>query len=187
MTHKFVFCQYIHLYDVRNFSGGAFSEMQVQSKDVQEAIATQRIANAPSKPLTWKSIDFNLSGNRILVESDEGLTLVLDGYEGTVQRIFQSTAGNSTCACFTPDDQSVLIANDAGSIDCWNVQAGTMVKTLEGGDGGNGKKELTDQEKAEMEMELPGAALQQLSLWQLVLGYRLREAEVKGDHMDLLQ
>ena len=58
---------------------------------------------------------------------------------------------------------------------------------LEGGDGGNGKKELTDQEKAEMEMELPGAALQQLSLWQLVLGYRLREAEVKGDHMDLLQ
>lgn len=132
MTHKFVFCQYIHLYDVRNFSGGAFSEMQVQSKDVQEAIATQRIANAPSKPLTWKSIDFNLSGNRILVESDEGLTLVLDGYEGTVQRIFQSTAGNSTCACFTPDDQSVLIANDAGSIDCWNVQARTMVKTLEG-------------------------------------------------------
>ena len=58
---------------------------------------------------------------------------------------------------------------------------------LEGGDGGNGKKNLTDKEKAEMEMELPGAALQQLSLWQLVLGYRLREAEVKGEHMDLLQ
>ena len=120
------------MYDVRNFSGGSFSEMQVQSKVVEEAIATQRIATAPNKPLTWKSIDFNLSGNRILIETDPGLTLVLDGYEGTVERIFQSKTGTSTCACFTPDDQSVLIGNDAGTIDCWNVQSGTLVKTLEG-------------------------------------------------------
>ena len=58
---------------------------------------------------------------------------------------------------------------------------------LEGGDGGKGKKSLSDQEKAEMEMEIPGTALQQLALWQLVLGYRLREAEVTGDYMKLLQ
>jgi len=33
------------------------------------------------------------------------------------------------------------------------------------------------------EMELPGAALQQLALWQMVLGYKLREEEAKGDYL----
>jgi hypothetical protein len=57
---------------------------------------------------------------------------------------------------------------------------------LEGSDGGKSKKELSDKDKAEMEMEIPGTALQQLALWQLVLGYRLREAEVTGDYLKLL-
>jgi hypothetical protein len=58
---------------------------------------------------------------------------------------------------------------------------------LEGGDSGKAKKNLTEQEKAEMEMEIPGSALQQLALWQLVLGYRLREEEAKGDYVKLLK
>jgi hypothetical protein len=58
---------------------------------------------------------------------------------------------------------------------------------LEGGESGRARKDLTDEQKASMEMEIPGVALQQLALWQLVLGYRLREAEVKGDYLKLLQ
>lgn len=58
---------------------------------------------------------------------------------------------------------------------------------LEGGDSGKVKKELTNEEKARMEMEIPGSALQQLALWQLVLGYRLREEEASGDYKRLLQ
>jgi hypothetical protein len=57
---------------------------------------------------------------------------------------------------------------------------------LEGGDSGKGKKQVSDRAKAEMQMEIPGAALQQLSLWQLVLGYRLREEEAMGDYKKLL-
>jgi hypothetical protein len=40
--------------------------------------------------------------------------------------------------------------------------------------------------REEMEMEIPASALQQLALWQLILGYRLREAEAKGDYLKLL-
>ena len=58
---------------------------------------------------------------------------------------------------------------------------------LEGGDSGKAKKHLSEREKAEMEMEIPGSALQQLALWQLVLGYRLREEEAKGDYVKLLK
>lgn len=58
---------------------------------------------------------------------------------------------------------------------------------LEGGDSGKGRQKLSDREKAEMQMEIPSAALHQLSLWQLVLGYRLREAEAKGDYKKLLK
>jgi hypothetical protein len=55
---------------------------------------------------------------------------------------------------------------------------------LEGGDSGKVPKDV---KKEELELELPGAALHQLALWQLVLGYRLREAEAKGDYLKLVE
>jgi EF-hand domain pair/Protein of unknown function (DUF760) len=41
--------------------------------------------------------------------------------------------------------------------------------------------------KEQMQLEIPGSALQQLALWQLVLGYRLRESEAKGDYLRLVE
>jgi len=58
---------------------------------------------------------------------------------------------------------------------------------LDGGDTGRSRKNLSPEEKASMEMEIPGSALQQLALWQLVLGYRLREEEAKGEYVKLLK
>lgn len=55
---------------------------------------------------------------------------------------------------------------------------------LEGGESQKGKEASN---KEEITMEIPGSALQQLSLWQLILGYRLREAEAKGDYLKLLE
>ena len=52
---------------------------------------------------------------------------------------------------------------------------------LEGPAGGG--KQAKDKKK---EMELPGSALQQLSLWQLVIGYRLRETEATGEWKKML-
>lgn len=49
-------------------------------------------------------------------------------------------------------------------------------------EGGTKKKKI----EPDKEMEVPGSALQQLALWQLVLGYRLREQEAKGDYKRLL-
>jgi hypothetical protein len=54
---------------------------------------------------------------------------------------------------------------------------------LDGGDSGKARK---DKRREDLELELPSSALQQLAFWQLVLGYRLREAEVKGDYLKLL-
>jgi hypothetical protein len=54
---------------------------------------------------------------------------------------------------------------------------------LKGGD----KRRNKDASPEEIEMEIPGAALQQLALWQLVLGYKLREAEATGDYMKLME
>lgn len=58
---------------------------------------------------------------------------------------------------------------------------------LEGGETGRSRKDLSPEERASTEMEIPGSALQQLALWQLVLGYRLREEEAKGDYVKLLK
>eukprot|EP00559_Dactyliosolen_fragilissimus_P008881 CAMPEP_0184858614 /NCGR_PEP_ID=MMETSP0580-20130426/3684_1 /TAXON_ID=1118495 /ORGANISM="Dactyliosolen fragilissimus" /LENGTH=582 /DNA_ID=CAMNT_0027354853 /DNA_START=278 /DNA_END=2026 /DNA_ORIENTATION=- len=54
---------------------------------------------------------------------------------------------------------------------------------LDGGPGGRGKLRQSDDQ---LEMEIPGSALQQLALWQLVLGYKLREAEATGDYRQML-
>jgi len=55
---------------------------------------------------------------------------------------------------------------------------------LEGGpEGGGGNAKTMDKKK---EVELPGNALQQLALWQLVVGYRLRENEATGEWKKML-
>jgi len=58
---------------------------------------------------------------------------------------------------------------------------------IDGGDTGRNRQNLSPEEKASEEMEIPGSALQQLALWQLVLGYRLREEEAKGEYVKLLK
>jgi len=54
-------------------------------------------------------------------------------------------------------------------------------------EGGESKKGKAAPKKEEMTMEIQGSALQQLALWQLILGYRLREAEARGDYLKLLE
>eukprot|EP00584_Thalassiosira_punctigera_P015664 CAMPEP_0172552854 /NCGR_PEP_ID=MMETSP1067-20121228/47233_1 /TAXON_ID=265564 ORGANISM="Thalassiosira punctigera, Strain Tpunct2005C2" /NCGR_SAMPLE_ID=MMETSP1067 /ASSEMBLY_ACC=CAM_ASM_000444 /LENGTH=588 /DNA_ID=CAMNT_0013340923 /DNA_START=48 /DNA_END=1814 /DNA_ORIENTATION=+ len=55
---------------------------------------------------------------------------------------------------------------------------------LEGGPEGGGNAKAMEKKK---EMELPGSALQQLALWQLVIGYRLRETEATGEWRKMLE
>ncbi|KAL7519070.1 hypothetical protein ACHAWX_003868 [Stephanocyclus meneghinianus] len=49
----------------------------------------------------------------------------------------------------------------------------------------SGPSKMRDRKK--VEMELPGSALQQLALWQLVIGYRLRETEATGDWRRMME
>ena len=63
----------------------------------------------------------------------------------------------------------------------------TMRKLVEFVLEGGGNKAVKNIPREQMEMEIPGSALQQLALWQLILGYRLREMEAKGDYLKLLE
>uniref|UniRef100_A0A7R9ZRD4 Anaphase-promoting complex subunit 4 WD40 domain-containing protein n=1 Tax=Craspedostauros australis TaxID=1486917 RepID=A0A7R9ZRD4_9STRA len=125
---------HLHLYDARNYSGGAFSELKVTKADIEKAMATQRVSiPSGSSIMNWRTMQFNASGSRILVESDPGIAIVLDGYESTVQRIFHTpkpTQQSSTV--FTPDDKSVIMGADDGKLYCWDVENGALLKTLEG-------------------------------------------------------
>lgn len=78
----------------------------------------------------WTSLSFDMSGNQILATGKNGLALLLDGFDGSVQQNFSSMG--TTCACFTPDDKTVLTGNVDGSVGCWNVATGAMLKKMEG-------------------------------------------------------
>ena len=54
-------------------------------------------------------------------------------------------------------------------------------------DGNSGNQGKDKPPVNELEMEIPGSALQHLALWQLVLGYKLREAEATGDYKKMLE
>jgi len=133
---------YIHLYDARNYSGGGFAELVVSQADLETAIQSQVSVSATRAAelsrVAWKSIAFNLSGDQILIGADMGMTILLDGFEGTIQRILVPPGTNYSrpaVVCFTPDDKTVLAGHDDGSISCWDVATGALVNTLKGNTG----------------------------------------------------
>ena len=130
---------YIHLYDAGNFGDGPFAEMKITQENLATAIQSH-VSATPDRvkalsQAEWTSIQFNLSGNQILIGAEMGMCVLLDGFEGTVQRVLVEPAKEikrAAVCCFTPDDRTVLQGNQDGSISCWNVEAGTVVQTLTG-------------------------------------------------------
>lgn len=129
---------YVHLYDARNYSEGPFSEMKVSQSDLETAIQSH-VSATPDRVKSlsqadWTSIQFNLPGNQILIGAEQGMCILLDGFEGTVQRVLvepRETKRSAVC-CFASDDRTVLQGNYDGTISCYNVDTGTVVQTLQG-------------------------------------------------------
>ena len=131
----------MHLYDARQHSSGGFAELQVQQTDLEKAIQSQGTVTpdraSELSRATWNSIEFNASGNQLIVGTEKGMSIVLDGFEATVQRVFcpAMKTDRAAVSCFTPDDKTVLQGNDDGSITCYNAETGSVVKKLEGHNG----------------------------------------------------
>ena len=104
----------------------------IQKKVSQPGLATELCKSK------WKSIDFNKSGKQILVKTESGLVIIVDGYDGAVTNVFFSEGSDgapttgATGACFTPDGNTVLVGNGDGSISCWDAVYGILVKQLKG-------------------------------------------------------
>jgi COMPASS component SWD2 len=157
--------QHLNLYDARNYGAGAFAEFQVRHDDVEKhfkaaAASTEAAALVGRAP--WHHLAFNQSGNRILACADEGICLVIDGFEGTIQRVWRARSKHLAVACFTADDQTVLAGQDDGSVACYDITSGSMVKTLTGHDGRVGA--LTSNPK----MAQFASGCQQIALWSFL-------------------
>mmetsp|Transcript_17134 Transcript_17134/g.32419 ORF Transcript_17134/g.32419 Transcript_17134/m.32419 type:complete len:359 (-) Transcript_17134:57-1133(-) len=135
----------IHLYDARNYGSGAFSEMKLESKILLNAIQTTFPSMQPMEAsdlcgAQWKSMTFNKSGKQILITTDTGIVVMVDGYDSNkVTNIFLSKGVNggpngnqAAVACFSSDDQTVLVGNENGTISCYDSLDGSLLRTLEG-------------------------------------------------------
>ena len=127
---------YIHMYDAREYDRGAFKEVHMTTQIIQDAMKTHQIINPPPGPLTINKLDFNQEGDRMLCQTSEGVAIVLDGFTCEIQRIFQASstttthAAKGTVSCFTHDGKSLLMGNDTGVIDVYDLQSGTTVTQL---------------------------------------------------------
>lgn len=127
---------YLHLYDARNFSG-AFAELTVKNADIAANIATSVMGTTPDQASSmasglWRKMSFDQSGSQILIGAESGLSLLLDGFEGTVQRSFMSKSTRPAVSCFSSDDKTLLLGQDDGTIQCFDTKSGELVKTLDG-------------------------------------------------------
>ena len=127
---------YLHLYDARNYSG-AFAELTVKSPDLATSISTHVIGITSDQATqlaggTWSKMSFNQSGNQILIGADSGLSVLLDGFEGTIQRAFCSKSTRPAVSCFSSDDKTLLQGQDDGVIQCFDTSTGSLVKALDG-------------------------------------------------------
>jgi COMPASS component SWD2 len=129
---------FLHLYDSRNYSAGAFAELKILQSDLETAIQSHvNVAPDRAKELSkaeWKSIKFNMSGDRILIGTDLGMCILLDGFTGAIQRILlgNDPTEQAAISCFTSDDETVLVGNGNSTISCWSVQTGEVIQTLSG-------------------------------------------------------
>ena len=138
---------HLHLYDARNHGAGAFAELKVSHSDLTEAILKAAPSAAAQTPVTrdraallaqqpWTKMQFNTSGTQILIGSGMGVSILLDGFEGTIQKVLLSNRSSSSAvSCFTGDDEYVLTGNDEGTIDCWQIDTGSVIRRLDTGAG----------------------------------------------------
>ncbi len=99
----------------------------------------------------WTSMRFNKSGKQILVTTDRGVILMIDGYDGKLTHSFLSSSASASSsssngasatdintqtqpssACFSSDDRTVLCGNEDGSISCYDATTGELVRILKG-------------------------------------------------------
>jgi len=137
----------IHLYDARNYNGGAFAEMKVETSSILKTIQNLNISSptiaSELSQVPWTSMRFNQSGKSILIQTNYGITLAIDGYNGAVTHAFVSEeiragaveSASETLpmnACYSSDNKTVLGANEDGTINCWNAETGLRVQKLQG-------------------------------------------------------
>ncbi len=130
-----------------------------------------------------------------LKKEAEALKAALSRETGVSQKEQQSLPGSVPGQPPSPDGISTYIASLQGDIQSLTkgispevVEAMKMLVdfVLDGGPGGS-KSGMDKKAANEIEMEIPGSALQQLALWQLVLGYKLRESEATGEYRKMLE
>jgi hypothetical protein len=154
-------------------------------------------------------------GRKVKVEAKEYIQSLKEEARALREALLEEKAGlvassqrnNNSVSDFLDGGSGLDSGNDAfGSITSYVASLQGDVKALTEGispeivdtmkllvdyvlDGGESRKGagVPKNKKEKMTMEIPGSALQQLALWQLILGYRLREAEAKGDYLKLLE
>lgn len=112
----------------------------------------------------------------------------VDGKQETVSRPGSSGSIAGYIASLQGDVKSLTQGISPEVVDSMKLLIDFVLEGgPEGGGSGGGRSNANKPIDKKKEMELPGSALQQLALWQLVIGYRLRETEATGEWRKMLE
>ena len=153
---------YVHLYDARNYSAGAFAELKLNRSDVSQYLEDKHGLVADEawdmSGADWGCIQFSSSGKQLLISAKQGLAMTMDGFTGALGHIFIDDIDSesnpsldnapslldtdeieqSVAACFTPDEKTILIgscqnlSDSCGVVMCYDAESGQLLSKLEG-------------------------------------------------------
>jgi len=139
------------------------STVEIEAKDYMDGLKAEA--------LVLKKLLMQEKGLPLPSQANEIESLNLTGNSGGSLSAFIASLGEKNVKTLTEGISPAVI--DAMKL--------LVNYVLDAGPTGEGKV------SGDKELELPGSALQQLALWQLVLGYRLREAEATGEYQKMLE
>lgn len=121
---------WVRLYNLAQLERGPFLEFNLE--DSLRSVSTHRCQGRLNP--TFTSCKFDPTGVHIMLVTNQGLTLIVDSFAGTLETVlgdFEVSTMTATEACFSPDSQYVLRGSLDGTVRCWNRKTAHLVKQWE--------------------------------------------------------
>jgi COMPASS component SWD2 len=128
MLFAMALAPFVRLYNLKQLSSGPFAEFNLE--DSIRSVSTHK-AQGRFNP-QFVGLKFDAKGKHILLTTNQGLVLVLDSFQGTLESVigdFELSPSQNTEACFSADSTYVFKGSVDGSIRCWNRANASLIRT----------------------------------------------------------
>ncbi|ETV68313.1 hypothetical protein, variant 1 [Aphanomyces astaci] len=126
----------VRMYDARNYNDGPFAKFSLHEESIELALRPLLQSRQFKAKLDVHAIQFSPDQQHILLNTNAGLLVQLDAFEGKLTRIFAShsnSTGKKLGASYSPDGAYIACGADDGSMTIYNANTGAVTAAAKPG------------------------------------------------------